>query len=353
MYEFLRVIAAYCLYYTGIVHLALWWQRRQPSKKVMILFYHRAINKQVWDQIGYLSRTYRLMHLEDALNYLYNPSIPVRDPHDRRVPVVITFDDGYLDNYLYGLPVAKKYQAPMTLFLVPGHIENGKPFWWNAGDLLVEQTPCKKVTIEGRDYDLTREAGRQAVSELVYNRTRFAPSLVKREAFLAEMEHLLETKLPQRTGSREDNNVLPMNWQEIMEMQESGLVSFAAHTISHPLLAAIEDPEELRYEINESGNILEEKFGYPFRIFASPIGQIEHFGERALVEIRKRYSWHVTTIETAATSATDPYLISRIPGTETEDWHITACRLIGLLGVLSRLKKMLKGSKKAEGVQAA
>ncbi|MCX7661588.1 MAG: polysaccharide deacetylase family protein [Candidatus Omnitrophica bacterium] len=69
-----------------------------------------------------------------------------------------------------------------------------------------------------------------------------------------------------------------LNWQEIEEMQNSGLVSFGSHTFTHPDLTSIEDIETLRKEIFGSKAVLEEKlntkvefFSYPKGIFNSKI----------------------------------------------------------------------------------
>jgi peptidoglycan/xylan/chitin deacetylase (PgdA/CDA1 family) len=45
--------------------------------------------------------------------------------------VVITFDDGYEDNFLNAAPILKKYQLPATFFVTSGYINSNKVFPWD------------------------------------------------------------------------------------------------------------------------------------------------------------------------------------------------------------------------------
>src|SRR5437667_5147971 len=95
----LTLIAA-CFYYSGLVMLARWWTRHSGARLV-ILNYHRATGGDLRRHLLYLRRHYRILHLEEALQELYSPHKQAVGC-DRRTPLVLTFDDGYHDNYTHG-----------------------------------------------------------------------------------------------------------------------------------------------------------------------------------------------------------------------------------------------------------
>lgn len=335
MRERLRMLLAACFYYSGLVSLAN--RRMQRStRRLIILNYHSAAGENLRQQMRYLSRHFRVMHLEDALEELFQPS--QNTLHDKRTPVVLTFDDGYLDNYTYGLQLAHEFHSPFTVFLIPGYIESGTCFWWLASEVLLNRTKMEKVTIEEKTYSLP--ADRQAVAEVIDKHLRFAASVESRETFLMQLQEVLQVSLPTRTHEGSENTLLPLNWDEIHEMKISGLVSFGAHTMHHPVLGYVLDAEEVSYEVGEARRVLEQHLGQPIRTFAYPIGKMQDIGDVGLSAVAAAgYSWALTTIEELNTVQTNPLLLCRLPGDISQHWLIMASELAGLLGIVSKLKR--------------
>jgi peptidoglycan/xylan/chitin deacetylase (PgdA/CDA1 family) len=337
MRERLRLILAACFYYCGLVRLAHWWIRRS-GRRLIILNYHRATGKNLRYQLEYLRRHYRILHLEEALEEFF--STEQSDKHDRRVPLVLTFDDGYLDNYTYGWQLARELCIPITIFLVPGYSESGECFWWQAPEYLVRSTKVAKVAIEGRTYTLTQPREREALVQVLGRHLRFASSVANREEFLKVAQQAFEVTLPTRASEGQRDTALPLTWAEIRAMDESKWVSFGAHTMYHPIIGYLTDVEEIRREVSESRHVLERQLGHPVRSFAYPVGKYEHIGKYGVDIVRAAgYEWAVTTIEEVNTPQTDPYLLRRLPGDVELHWLIMASELVGLLGILSRIRK--------------
>src|SRR5438067_4891813 len=97
---------------------------RHKGGHLVILNYHRASGGDLRRHLLYLRRHYRMLHLEEALEELYT-SKPTERMCDRRTPLVLTFDDGYRDNYTHAFALARELRVPLTIFLVPGYVESG------------------------------------------------------------------------------------------------------------------------------------------------------------------------------------------------------------------------------------
>lgn len=69
---------------------------------------------------------YNVLTLEQAASAIREKNIPPR-------AIVLTFDDGNEDNYIYAFPVLKKYSFPATVFLIVSEI--GKPGRLNWGQI--------------------------------------------------------------------------------------------------------------------------------------------------------------------------------------------------------------------------
>lgn len=334
MFKRLETFVAACFYYSGLVQLVRWWKQLSDSGLV-ILNYHRADGGDLRQHLLYLRRHYRILHLEAALEELYTPYKRKQQQRDRRVPLVLTFDDGYYDNYTYGFTLAQELHLPITIFLIPGYIENGHRFWWEEGKYLASQTHLDTATIEGYTYHLHKADQRAALAHTIDARVRHATSVSAREQFLASMHEILQVPIE---ASAEEKATLPITWQEAQEMQASGWVSFGAHTMHHPILAYLADPAEAQREVKECRVVLEQQLGHSVRIFAYPVGRLEHIGADGLQAAQEAgYAWAVTTMYGFNTPYTNPYLLRRLDVDVDQHWLTIAAKTSGVWGFFSHL----------------
>ena len=92
-----------------------------PNVNVPILMYH-AVGDETW---GFSDLFVRPSELENHLQYLAANGYEtiffddLSHLEDYEKPVILTFDDGYDDNYTELYPLLQKYQAKATIFVIP------------------------------------------------------------------------------------------------------------------------------------------------------------------------------------------------------------------------------------------
>ena len=101
------------------------------APRISVLLYHRVSDdardnltvgiEQFDQQMALVSRHCRPLSIEDVLD-----SSVV--PRDSRPLVCVTFDDGYLDNYLNAVPILIKHQVPAAFFVSTGLIGTDERF---------------------------------------------------------------------------------------------------------------------------------------------------------------------------------------------------------------------------------
>lgn len=187
--------------------------------------------------------------------------------------VLITFDDGYRDNYELAFPLLRRYDLPATFFLATGFLDGRLASWWDEIAWMVRRTGS------GVQHTPAVPAGTgllpAGVSLATSNHDGVIAELVSRykalpdgdgERFLDELAHATGSG---RCGAS-DARDLWMTWEMAREMHAAGM-SIGGHTVTHPVLARL-SVEHQREEIAGCAHRLSEELGVEMRWFAYPVG---------------------------------------------------------------------------------
>ncbi len=102
---------------------------------------------------------YHTVLMTDLIRYVYD-GVPLPEK-----PIVLTFDDGYYNNYLYAFPLLKKYQMKAVISIIGSQTdrytqlgENYPAYSHCTWDQLVEMTNSGLVEVQNHTYDLHSNA---------------------------------------------------------------------------------------------------------------------------------------------------------------------------------------------------
>ena len=209
-------------------------------------------------QLAYLARTYEIISLETLLEcFETGQPVPERS-------VVLTFDDGFYDNYEHALPILEKHRAPATVFVVTDSLETGDVPWPQRLGHLLQHAPEARLhdDLVGGEMPLATEAERRAVYGTLLETIKSFPL----ERRLAALDRLgVKLKTPRYEGGMID-------WEIAREMTARG-VSIGAHTVTHPWLARI-PKAEARREMEGSRDAVRQRLSVDRPTFCFPGGSV-------------------------------------------------------------------------------
>lgn len=214
-------------------------------------------------QVRHIARHYRPVSCSEVAE-----AIESGKPLPRNA-VMLTFDDGFIDNYEVAFPILRKHGVPGVFFISTGYIDSGDVFWFDhlVHVILKAQAPSIRLDAIGQTLELgTDEDGRRhAAARLL--------GLLKRSPESARLQALSELAAAAGVSLSDDEKAgsAPMTWAQIREMSNAGM-EFGSHTVSHPILSTIADDAQLQHELCESKAAIERELGRPVVALAYPVG---------------------------------------------------------------------------------
>ena len=183
--------------------------------------------------------------------------------HGKSKAVLITFDDGYLNNWVYAFPLLEKYGFKAAIFLVTSWLHHG------------EIRSNTKMAAELPD----------------------CPDHHECEALIAK--------------GRSDGVIL--RWEEVKAMQASGLIEFHSHTHTHTRwdkIDAINKNQQMQWELETSKQTLHQKLGLVSPHLCWPQGYFDDDYVRLAQRLGYNYLY-TTNAFGRNTSSTSPLFIHR------------------------------------------
>ena len=180
---------------------------------------------------------------------------------------MITFDDGYRDNYQTALPILRGEGVSATFFVATGFIDAPSLPWWDEIAWMVRGSRREALHLPAWfDAPIAfDEPQREAAVRRLLRKYKEMPERTT-AAFLDAVADAAGTG---RAGPRA-GDALWMDWDMLREMQAAGM-TIGGHTVHHPVLSRM-SAQGQRDEIQGCARRLAEELGAPMRCFSYPVG---------------------------------------------------------------------------------
>ena len=199
---------------------------------------------------------YNFISLDDLYEQLIKREVKTRPQ------LLITFDDGYADNFKHAYPVLKKHNIPFTIYVTTSFPDNSSILWWFVlEDLILENNNIIVNDNQIFKCDTFKSKNRAFIS--------------LRNMILALPQQELQKKLSEifchyDIDWHEPSKKYCMSWDQIINLSKDDNVTIAGHTQNHLALKGLEHDLIIK-EIVKGNQIIENRikkkvmhFSYPF-----------------------------------------------------------------------------------------
>ncbi len=277
-----KAAAAGTLHYSGLL-------RRIPRPPLTVLGYHRVladplervtssplgmvVSAQVFErQITYVASHYRMLSLQELEEAcLAERPLPPR-------ACLITFDDGWRDNYTIAYPILRRLGIPAAVFVTTDYIGTDKRFWFTPlmQSLLARAGQPLRPGM-GRELgwppDVSRELDRLASHPRPLRPWQIDGLIEAMKSYpevaIQSMVAALEKRVDGLPPLSPDEPFF-LSWEQVREMDRHG-IGIGSHSCTHRILTQL-GPDEAHEELRRSRERLEEELSHPVISVAFPNG---------------------------------------------------------------------------------
>ncbi len=253
-------------------------------------------------QLRYLKSHFDLLPLREAVEKCRKNAL-------HRPTAVITFDDGYQNNYDTAFPILKDLGIPATIFLTTALVDTDNSLWFCRINMALAQCSLEDFSWKGARIDLRTAAAKASASKSLQASLKQLPH----QELLEEAMRIVEGLGDDPSRPFERHSLFRMlDTRSIKDMLNSGLISFGAHTHSHAIVSLLSE-EEQQVQISRSLDTVRELTGEPCKVFAYPNGRRQDYGKETIGILHKcGVDMAVTGIDGHNRSNTRPLELRRI-----------------------------------------
>ena len=253
--------------------LLAWLSRYLSSRIPRILVYHRFGNDERCTSSEGFER--QLQHLKENFNVVHLSRLVNALKGGERLPsnsVVLTVGDGYADFYHVAFPLFRRYEIPCTFFVTTNFISGRKWLWPDKITWILsgrDRFPDLEVTnevIPGGD----RTQVERLWTQILVRLQKVDSDHV--DANLDDIARQLGLIIPEHPVAGFE----PCSWEQLAQMEASGLIEVGGHTRNHPILSRLR-PDKLSDEIGGCLEDINSNLGTRARSFCYPNGKPADF----------------------------------------------------------------------------
>jgi len=274
----IRAKAAENLHKLNILDRLLWLRARTGFSVLTVLTYHRIGDASVVgeldpdvrevdvqclsEQISVARAAGTMVSLQDVRAFFQGKRLPAN-------PVMLAFDDGYVECRQVVLPLLQKLGVPATFFIPTAFPDSGRLFWWDWINLVLHR--CRAIDVRIRypyPIELDLRGGTEQSCRLLLRMVKRTEHL-DLERFYDELAQATDVSIDPAEERQLAQRTI-MSFRDVRALQDAGM-AVASHSHAHRVLATL-SPDEALFDLRKSRMILQDVLDADVRTVGYPVG---------------------------------------------------------------------------------
>jgi peptidoglycan/xylan/chitin deacetylase (PgdA/CDA1 family) len=308
-------------------HTAFKWRRRPNG--LYCFNYHRIGNaaeaefdpnlfscseERLSQHIGFIQQNFDIISVDELI------ALQLRQEKITSRLAILTFDDGYIDNYQLAYPQLKSAGVCAAFFVPTNYIDTPEIPWWDEVGWIVRHAKARTVKLSHWQQTINIADGS------IRERVRRLLQAVKQDNNISMLAKLAELK--QNLGLDGARMTQPselfINWTQLKEMADHGM-HIGSHTLSHNILSHLTVEQQLS-ELVQSKQRLEAMLERPITSVAYPVGGKDTFTletQRLAQQAGYKLAFSFVTGINTEINLANLYQLQRLPVDDnTSNWQL-------------------------------
>ncbi len=230
-------------------------------------------NKKFIHQMKFIKRHCNLLSIDDVIEI---------NKSKRKYPsksVVVSFDDGFENNYTVAAPILLDLKVPAVFYITSGIVNTDIMFWVDMIEDCINLTRKRTIAIRlEREYEFclnSNEKKIRAVNAIKgfckrsskKGKDRVVKELIRDTGIIPAVEH--------------SRNYSKIKWYQIKEMFDEEMFTIGGHSLYHDILSDL-PKAKMSEDICLSIKLLEYNLGKKIIHYSYPEGQEDHYNEQVI-----------------------------------------------------------------------
>lgn len=199
--------------------------------------------------------------------------------------VIISFDDGFRNNYTVAAPILAEKNIPAVFYITSGIVNTDIMFWVDVLEDCINLSDKGSISIQleqKTDFPITSGKEKIIALERIKSYCKVADVLEK-DRIIAEVQETTGIT----ASVKHTPNYEKISWNELRQMHANNLFTIGGHSLYHNILSFLDDTA-LEKELRASLDLLEINLKSPITHYSYPEGLRHHYNERT-IELLKGY----------------------------------------------------------------